>query len=633
MMPKADKTLADYVVIALSPALIMALVGSLVFFLVEVLYVGQYGGRLLWVLFFFVFGSVLVARIAIEMDERRASAYGLVLAAAAWLGLQRFIEYPAGSPGADFGWAIHLGLIAVIWWSANRLTWDCTMIDDEQDASGEGVLEAAGLEQRPDAVDEKPEPAASEEKPSKRKKQESDLQAWWQRYQRYREERRRRPHVPGVWVVYFSLAALPLYGLGQSLIPPGETDRRRYAFWLMSIYVASGLGLLLTTSFLGLRRYLRQKNVQMPVKLTGVWLALGAALIGCFLVCGSILPRPAAEYALIELPWRAGAKEREASQFAQHGNEPGKDDGRQLAKGKDEPEGADKDRPGSKGQGGKDKKGSPEGKDQASGGGSKGKDDARGKGSTKDKGAPDGRKDGGGEKAEPKKDEKGEKGEAKKEENAKGAGRGDAERKGGANPPPPNAAPPALPEWIAKLAGILKWVVLAIFIVVILFFVLRALLLFLANFTSWARNLLDFFRDLWQRLGGGPGSAVAGDEPQRATVRRVPFRMFSDPFASRQAPRMSPAELVRYTFEALEAWAADRALARRPGETPLEFAERLTEEVPQLEDEARQLATWYASVAYARQPLADDCLQPLRELWQALIRTARQPTPSEVARR
>ena len=30
----------------------------------------------------------------------------------------------------------------------------------------------------------------------------------------------------------------------------------------MGIYVASGLGLLLTTSFLGLRRYLRQRKLQ-----------------------------------------------------------------------------------------------------------------------------------------------------------------------------------------------------------------------------------------------------------------------------------------------------------------------------------------------------------------------------------
>ena len=44
--PKLRMTNADYVAIAVSPALIMALVGSLVFFLIEVLYVGDYHARL-----------------------------------------------------------------------------------------------------------------------------------------------------------------------------------------------------------------------------------------------------------------------------------------------------------------------------------------------------------------------------------------------------------------------------------------------------------------------------------------------------------------------------------------------------------------------------------------------------------
>jgi hypothetical protein len=43
---KPRPTLADYIIIAISPALIMALVGSLVFFLLELFYQGQYQARL-----------------------------------------------------------------------------------------------------------------------------------------------------------------------------------------------------------------------------------------------------------------------------------------------------------------------------------------------------------------------------------------------------------------------------------------------------------------------------------------------------------------------------------------------------------------------------------------------------------
>src|SRR5262249_60617866 len=132
---KPSKTLADYVTIALSPALIMALVGSLVFFLLEVLYVGQYSERLQWTLFFFVFAIVLISRIAIELGSARATLYGLALAVVVFVALQAYVEYPSGSPLAVFSWAINLGVMAIAWWCANRLTWDCTYIEDSVDAT------------------------------------------------------------------------------------------------------------------------------------------------------------------------------------------------------------------------------------------------------------------------------------------------------------------------------------------------------------------------------------------------------------------------------------------------------------------------------------------------------------------
>src|SRR6185295_9967065 len=105
------------------------------------------------------------------------------------------------------------------------------------------------------------------------------------------------------WVVYFSLAALPLFGIGQWFIPETNLWGRRYAFWLLAVYVASGMGLLLTTSFLGLRRYLRQRRIEMPAAMSGLWLSTGAALIGLLLVFAMLLPRPSAEYAVSRLPF------------------------------------------------------------------------------------------------------------------------------------------------------------------------------------------------------------------------------------------------------------------------------------------------------------------------------------------
>src|SRR5437588_4184748 len=89
---RAAPTAADYVVTALSPALITGLVASLGFFLVEVVYAGDFKGRMYWTFFFFSVGAVLVARVAIEVDRGRASIYGAILAGAAFLALWRFVE-------------------------------------------------------------------------------------------------------------------------------------------------------------------------------------------------------------------------------------------------------------------------------------------------------------------------------------------------------------------------------------------------------------------------------------------------------------------------------------------------------------------------------------------------------------
>ena len=33
----------------------------------------------------------------------------------------------------------------MIWWSASHLVWNCTVVDDAEDASGQGLLAAAGI--------------------------------------------------------------------------------------------------------------------------------------------------------------------------------------------------------------------------------------------------------------------------------------------------------------------------------------------------------------------------------------------------------------------------------------------------------------------------------------------------------
>lgn len=300
-MARLQKTLIDYMVIAISPALIMAMVGSLVFFLIQVFYRGGYAGRMEYIFALFVFAAVLIARISIEEGREYSMMYAIPLAAAMLLVLGRFTSSSV---------MFNILLLGVVWWCADKLTWDCTVIDEGEDASGEGLLQTVGLEgSRQSAADDSAASALDLEATTSRI-QPSVPKTLWERF----VEHRKRPHAPGVWVIYFSLASLPLFGIGQRFIPAANLDARRYAFQLLCIYTASGLGLLMTTSFLGLRRYLRQRRLEMPVEMAGVWLTVGSVMIAALLVVCWLLPRPSPEYSITHVPFQVRSPgDRQAS--------------------------------------------------------------------------------------------------------------------------------------------------------------------------------------------------------------------------------------------------------------------------------------------------------------------------------
>ncbi len=243
MRPKLHKTLTDYIVIGISPTLIMFLVGSLVFFLLTVFYHGNYPARLTFIFACFVMAAVLIARIAIEEGKEYASLFALPLAIVTVLAMFRFVRIEG--PLSFIGMPINIGLVALVWWSAHKLTWDCTLIDESEDATGEGLLQTIGFDSTD--VTDAPKAGGSEGAGDSQivRSKDGDWGQWWRSF----VDRQRKPHAPGVWVIYFSLAALPLFGFGQWFIS-GDANRR-YAFLLLCVYVASGMALLLTTSFLG----------------------------------------------------------------------------------------------------------------------------------------------------------------------------------------------------------------------------------------------------------------------------------------------------------------------------------------------------------------------------------------------
>src|SRR5262249_9108460 len=101
----------------------------------ELSYHGQFEIRLKWILFCFVSASVLVARIAIEQGNEHASLFGFALVGVVGFAAMRLVD----------NFLVAWVLLAISWCCTWKLTWDCTLIDDDEDASGEGLLQAAGL--------------------------------------------------------------------------------------------------------------------------------------------------------------------------------------------------------------------------------------------------------------------------------------------------------------------------------------------------------------------------------------------------------------------------------------------------------------------------------------------------------
>ena len=91
---------------------------------------------------------------------------------------------------------------------------------------------------------------------------------------------------------------MPIFGIAQGFIPASDLPSRRWVFQLFVAYILASLGLLMTTSLIGLMRYLHGRQVEMPNSLMISWISVGS-VVGVALLCLAwLLPRPAPEYSI-----------------------------------------------------------------------------------------------------------------------------------------------------------------------------------------------------------------------------------------------------------------------------------------------------------------------------------------------
>lgn len=646
--PKLRMTNADYVAIAVSPALIMALVGSLVFFLIEVLYVGQYQARLMYVFALFVFATVLIGRISIELGADRAALFALPLAIAMFLVLAKFVEH-----ASPYSHLINIGLLAIVWWSTHKLTYDCTLIDDSEDASGEGLMQRIGVDDLEEETDAARESEANELFSSTSPLDEKPTQKTSADEGRVKAGKKKTPHAPGLWVLYFSLAALPLFGIGQKWIPASDVGRRQYAFGLLAIYVAAGLTLLVTTSFLGLRRYLRQRRVEMPAPMAATWVVTGVVLIGAVMLLAAIIPRPSAEYDISRVPWLAESQSDLASARINVGEDGTEDDeasdqGRKVLDDQSDPDGEatrDGENPTTTSEdSNSESKTSGEDRKQADGDQAP-ESQAGEKGESNDSQSRSSEQT---EQSETSESETSQEDSSRSERDNDARNNQSQETEKRDNEPspqdaarstsPPASSPPTespssspipdLTSMLGGLLGVFKLIVYLVLGLAICFFAWK-------NRTRLAQAVADLVQQIQEFLatlfGKKPpvGIDPVNEDPEKPkSPPPRPFASFADPFASGRHESMSPEELVRHTFEAFEAWSREHGSTRRPDQTPLELVRQAVPSDSPMYAEAMRLTRLYGEAAYAPQAVSTQSAQKLARLWN-LMRQAVQ-TPVEL---
>lgn len=245
------------------PLLLFVMVGSLLFFIVDVHSALANGPtRLLrWVFFCFTLAVVGIARIKARDGSWSATPFALGLTGA--MGLFGWMySFGGGALGGGYGGEnpvrsvmLLYATIAFVWWSANYIVASTTLSPDDV------------------AVDE-------------REALTSDA---WEAQGARAEAVRCRPH-PGRAVIVLSAVAVAIFGLGHRELA-GNPQFAGHAFWCMVVYSLTALAVLSLTALSGLQLYARSRGTRLPASVPAVWLALAGPLVAGIVAAALVSPR------------------------------------------------------------------------------------------------------------------------------------------------------------------------------------------------------------------------------------------------------------------------------------------------------------------------------------------------------
>ncbi|MFC1737095.1 hypothetical protein ACFL1X_13340 [Candidatus Hydrogenedentota bacterium] len=259
--------LSDLIIAVAIPVCIMGLVGSLTYFMIDLKSIYRPGDEWLlkYIVFFYVVAVVLINRIKFTYhNDGTSGIYSVALGGAVLLVVG--IRFKSGVDPL-----IYAGILAVIWFIADRLTKSCH-VEDDSDTLAEGIMDRT--------------------KPKRKRKIppgtiDPDLM----------KETLPRKH-PGTAVIYFSLMSLVFFGIGLKVIPEDfdsthlTVDIKVKTFWCMAAYIFFAFSLLMLTSLSGFRKYFLKRQLAVPQKIPVFWLTCGWVMVVMTLVVADLFPQP-----------------------------------------------------------------------------------------------------------------------------------------------------------------------------------------------------------------------------------------------------------------------------------------------------------------------------------------------------
>ncbi len=306
---KTNWTLTDTLLSFINPFLILVLVGSVVFFLLDVryIYTAVNDSNLRIVAFSLVLGIVAVNRIfateSIEDGVMYGFGLGLVISLYVMVSTSMYgtgsVIYNLVTGNNFLAFLTNMGVVIFLWWLTNRITYECC-IDENLSAAEIGITTSISK-----AVEKSREHKTKKITTTRESDLFYELEAVDPTQLKFKDPSTKDitfniigfgeqlSKIPaGISILFFSIPVMGIFSFGLRILVNGGQKIVNGGWFYLVLYVFSATLLLVMTSLGGLREYYKMRKISVPSLLGITWVLAGIFIIFIAMVCSVYLPLP-----------------------------------------------------------------------------------------------------------------------------------------------------------------------------------------------------------------------------------------------------------------------------------------------------------------------------------------------------